>query len=100
MKAKYLLPQPVDPAFFKERADKWPPYAKDKRFRMCPTGTEIEHPDCWRLVKVGSCAPLDQECRDKAGLTDEQILVRYQRYVLLEKGQLSGDPTVDRQDDE
>lgn len=92
MKAKYYKPTPVDPNYFGEAAKDWPPYRHDPRFVVAPAGTEIEHPDCWRLCKHGVCEPVDQECRDKTGLTDEQLLKRYERYQLLDHGQLSSDP--------
>lgn len=38
-----------------------------------PKGTEIDHPDAWWLVKMGMALPLDAECGERAGMTDDQI---------------------------
>ena len=29
-----------------------------------PAGTEIDHPDCWRLCVIGKAVPADDECRN------------------------------------
>lgn len=62
---------------------------------MFPTGTEIEHPDAWRLVRMGVADPVDDECREAAGLTPEQIAERQARYEKLEAGRATGDPKFD-----
>lgn len=32
-------------------------------------GTIIDHPDAWKLVRLGVAEPADVECRKKAGMT-------------------------------
>jgi hypothetical protein len=38
-----------------------------------PTGTVIEHPDAWKLVRMGMAEPEDDECRERAGMNGEQM---------------------------
>lgn len=38
-----------------------------------PAGTVIDHPNCWRLVQMGVAVPEDDACREKCGMTPEQI---------------------------
>lgn len=33
-----------------------------------PKGTEIEHPDCWMLVKAKLAVPADAECAARSGI--------------------------------
>lgn len=33
-----------------------------------PKGTEIEHPDCWMLVKQKLAVPMDEECAARSGV--------------------------------
>ena len=41
--------------------------------RFAPAGTLYDHPDCFRLVQMGVAEPVDDECRDAAGLNPEQL---------------------------
>lgn len=36
-------------------------------------GTVIDHPDAWKLIRMGYAEPEDDEARERAGLTPEQI---------------------------
>lgn len=56
-----------------------------------PAGTEIDHPDAWRLVHLGVAEPLDEECQEVAGLTPDEIAEREARYRALEAGRATGD---------
>ena len=49
-----------------------------------PVGTIIDHPDCWRLVRCGVAEPVDDECRNAAGMTVEQIAKSAAEYERLE----------------
>lgn len=102
MKAQYVLPTdrgPDTPAEHKhwdecrqKRAPKpWLPPWKP--------GDVIEHPECWRLVRFGICKPFDEECRQRAGMTDEQIAEAIEMQKAVRAGQLTGDPTVDAPDE-
>lgn len=46
-----------------------------------PAGTVVDHPDAWLLVRLGTCRPVDAECQEKAGLTEEQWKWRVADYV-------------------
>lgn len=60
-----------------------------------PAGTVIDDPDCWRLVMLGVAKPADDECREAAPLSDEEIAERARRYDRLDKGRATGDPRYD-----
>lgn len=92
MKAKLHKPAPVDPEHFGDAAKDWPVYRHDPRFKVAPAGTVVEHPDCWYLVKQGVCEPADPECARKVGMTEEQIVARYEKYQLMDHGQFNPDP--------
>lgn len=49
-------------------------------------GTVLDHPQAYRLVQQGCAIPADEECRAKAGLSDEEIAVRQQHYERLSRG--------------
>ena len=34
--------------------------------KLIPVGTVTEHPDCYMLVQMGVCEPVDDECRQRA----------------------------------
>jgi hypothetical protein len=38
-------------------------------------GAIIDDPDAWKLVRFGVAEPADEECREKAGMTPEQMQV-------------------------
>lgn len=50
-----------------------------------PSGTLIEHPDAWKLVQMGVADPADEECRQAAGLTPDQIKDRHYAYLRMER---------------
>ncbi|NJM54559.1 MAG: hypothetical protein HC841_00305 [Verrucomicrobiae bacterium] len=50
------------------------------------SGTTIEGPDVWRLVRLGAAVPHDQECRDRCGLTSEQIASKVASYEFIHRG--------------
>jgi hypothetical protein len=41
--------------------------------RKMPIGTIIDHPDSWRLVRMGVAVPADEECEQKAHMTEDQL---------------------------
>ncbi|HWL09550.1 MAG TPA: hypothetical protein VNQ76_14165 [Planctomicrobium sp.] len=41
--------------------------------KKAPAGTIIDHPEAWRLVTLGAAVPEDDECRQRAGLTEKQM---------------------------
>ena len=43
--------------------------------RKVPAGTEIEHPDAFKLVRRGAAEPADEECAEAAGMTEYQMAV-------------------------
>lgn len=49
-------------------------------------GSELEHPQAWLAVKMGVAEPADDECRLKAGMSQEQMDKAQSQYKLLEKG--------------
>mgnify|MGYP003334331511 FL=1 len=50
-----------------------------------PVGTVTEHPDCYMLVQMGVCEPVDDECRQRADMTDEQMQAAQDAYRKLMK---------------
>lgn len=51
-----------------------------------PAGSEIDKPDCYKLVQHGVAEPIDDECREFAGMTREQITAAQKAYVKVSKG--------------
>ena len=41
--------------------------------RFWTKGATIEHPDAYRLVQMGIAEPADDECKEKANRTEEQL---------------------------
>ncbi|TXH56422.1 MAG: hypothetical protein E6Q97_06480 [Desulfurellales bacterium] len=107
MKAAYYRPTPVLASHLElqgEDVEKFPVYKPPHKgelapgwpeFRVVPAGFVIDHPECWKLVKIGTAKPADEECKEAAGMTPEQMVRRYQRQKLLEAGKLTGDPKFD-----
>lgn len=63
MKAKLLFPQKI-------RIDV---NDSSKGYELQPVGFVIDHPDAYKLVQHGSAEPDDDECRDAANMTPEQM---------------------------
>jgi hypothetical protein len=40
---------------------------------LYPAGTVITHPDAWKLIGLGVAIPGDEECRIRAGMTEQQM---------------------------
>lgn len=67
-----------------------------------PAGTEYEHPQAALFVRKGCAAPADDECREKCGMTPEQIEqaqhlyqrnaagIRPEDYELFDNGVITG----------
>jgi len=55
-----------------------------------PEGTEIEHPDAYRLVQMGVALPVDDDCAEMANMTEEQHRAARQAYARLSKGMGTG----------
>lgn len=49
-------------------------------------GTILDFPDCWRLVQQGCALPDDDECREKADRTPEQLSRAQAVYEPFSKG--------------
>jgi hypothetical protein len=50
--------------------------------QVAPAGEVIDHPNAWRLVRMGVAEPADDECRAKADMSPEKMeraKVRYER---------------------
>lgn len=41
---------------------------------VLPAGSEIDHPEAFRLVQCGKAEPADEECRVAAGMTKREIV--------------------------
>lgn len=54
-------------------------------------GAIIDHPDAWKLVRQGIAEPADDECRERAGLTAEQMLASQHAARRLNAGILPQD---------
>jgi hypothetical protein len=66
-----------------------------KQILMTPPGREIDHPACWRLVNMGLAVPLDDECREAAGMSDDELCAAIANYELTEQGRVTGKPEYD-----
>ena len=51
-----------------------------------PVGTEINDPECYKLVRMGMAEPSDDECRDRCNMTQEQITAASQAQDKVSKG--------------
>lgn len=40
---------------------------------LSPAGTVIDHPDAYKLVRLGVAEPADDECRERCGMTPERM---------------------------
>jgi hypothetical protein len=56
-----------------------------------PKGAEIEHPDAWWHVRMGTAEPADDECRVKAAMTPEQMRAAQHAYERANRGILPRD---------
>jgi hypothetical protein len=93
MKAKLLREtESINPIYRTDSGSyNFPKYKKHRRDGLNhplhvtnPIGTEIDDPDCWRLVRCGVAEPLDDECRNAAGMTSDQITQLTAEYERLE----------------
>lgn len=70
-----------------------------------PAGTEIEHPEAWRLPLMGVAEPVDEECKNAVNaalerrrlpaLTPEALAERAAKYERLNSGRATGDKQFD-----
>jgi hypothetical protein len=65
------------------------------RFVKKPAGTVVDHPEAWRLVRMGVAEPVDDECREAANVSEERLKVLAAKYERLNKGMGTGDPRYD-----
>jgi len=56
------------------------------RGTILPVGTIREGPQAFRLVQCGVAKPADEECRKRAGMTDDEIQAAHDAYPAIEKG--------------
>lgn len=64
---------------------------RKRNMRMRPVlfwkvGTVFDLPDSFLLVRNGCALPLDDECRERCEMTDEEIAAAQQTYERTEKG--------------
>jgi hypothetical protein len=71
----------------------WDSYGDGEVF--LPAGTVIDHKDAWILVRNGHAEPVDQEAKEKANMTTEELLVAKERYHKLAMGRATGDRRYD-----
>lgn len=50
------------------------------------SGYVHEHPECWRLVRHGCAEPADDECRERANMTVEEMAVVQHAYGRVSRG--------------
>jgi hypothetical protein len=74
---------------------------REKRL-FAPTGTLLDDPNCWLIVKMGQAIPADEECREKVDMTPEQMEAAQKAakrlaagidpedYVKFDTGQITG----------
>lgn len=63
---------------------------KTPRTVLHPLGDIVDHPEAYKLVELGIATPEDDDCREAAGLSDEQIQVRLAAYKKLSRGMGTG----------
>lgn len=51
-----------------------------------PAGTEIDHPQAFRLVQMGVALPADPECEQASGRTEEELAEARYAYERTSKG--------------
>ncbi len=66
-----------------------------KRTVMTDPGRHIEHRECWRLVNMGLAVPADEECRQAADMTEEDLVKTIANQELIEQGRATGKPEYD-----
>ena len=99
MKAITIRPtQMINPAYSEE--DRAKAEKQDLPYRVSPiletdSGRVTEERGCWRLVHMGLAVPLDDECREAAGMTEEQVVKAIAAYELTEQGRTTGRPDAD-----
>jgi len=62
------------------------PVTGKHRTKPLPAGTVIEHPQAYVLVQNGQAAPADDECRQRAGMSAEQLATAQVHYDMVSKG--------------
>lgn len=51
-----------------------------------PIGTTREHPDAWKLVRLGAAVPADEECEKAANMSPEQMSAAQHAQIRATKG--------------
>jgi len=51
-----------------------------------PAGTVLESPDAFRLVQMGNAEPADDECRERANMTSEEMQAAQEHQEALVRG--------------
>jgi len=54
--------------------------------QMLPPGTVIEHPEAFKLVRMGAAIPADMECQTASGMTADQMRSAQYAYERLNRG--------------
>ena len=58
----------------------------EQRSGLKPAGTEINHPDAFKLVRMGIADPIDDDCKAMVRRTPEQLLAARHAYIRTTKG--------------
>jgi len=100
MKAKLLRDtESINPVYLRDGGSyDFAKYKRDKAQGIAKplhivnkAGTEIDHPDCWRLVRCGVAEPLDEECAHRANVSVATLRQRVAAYERLESQDLTED---------
>lgn len=65
-----------------------------------PSGTVIEHPDAYKLVRLGVATAADEECERKAGMTPQRMAAAVEYMDKLESGSMIPDDEDEDDEDE
>lgn len=63
-----------------------PDAGPDKVGTVAPAGTVVDHRQAWLLVKQGVAVPEDEECKQKVGVTPEQMTRAQHAYDRISHG--------------
>lgn len=84
-----------NPKWEREKAQKLGIRFRVPPFIPCPAGTVVDDPNAWKLVMTGQAKPLDDECREASGYTEELWLKWNRGHKKIMSGRATGDPRYD-----
>ena len=76
---------------------------RGKQSRVLRAGTEIDHPDCYKLVHGGFAEAADDECRERVAQmneTQEGALRKVHERLMREQEDFQDELTAEQEDDE